>query len=233
METLQTNKPQQNLHEIIQRVASAALFSLDFQSEKQLLSYFQELDRWNRVINLSGIRDQERLVIKHLGDSLLVLKHVALDADGLETVLDVGTGAGIPGLVMKIIRPELYMVLAEAVKKKCSFLRFVCAGLKLRDIYIEQGLISSKHPPDHLPDGGFQLIISQAAGSVKWFVDTALDFLAPGGRMLILKGPAVREELKDLSGFFQALDLEINVIESRLPLLNHRRLLVEITRTKP
>jgi len=223
LEILQTNNSQK-LDEIISRIGLETGYILSPKVQQDLQLYFQELQAWNKKINLTGIKELGTLVQKHLGDTLLLLEHMP---KGVHTVLDIGTGAGIPGILMKIIRPELYMVLAEGVKKKCSFLKFIIAKLGLKDVFVEQRLIGPQTPPRHLPALGFDLIVSQATGSLKWFVETALGFLAPEGSMIMLKGPSGWEEIKSCQFFLQQAGLSINTIETSLPIANHKRLLIE------
>ncbi len=222
---MQTNSSRK-LPELIAGIFQETGIPLNQETGRDLLFYFKELSRWNRVTNLTGIKDPEALVIKHLGDTLLLLSHIPKD---VKTALDIGTGAGVPGLLMKIIRPDMDVVLAEAAKKKCSFLKFIVAGLNLQDIYIEEKLVSPENPPDHLAKNGFDLIVSQATGTVKWFVQTASDFLAPDGSMIILKGPAAREELEHYADFMNEAGLSVSVMEARLPVTGHKRLLIKST----
>ncbi len=222
METLPT-KSCRNLPDLIAALFQRSGLSLDSATAEKLLFYFTELHKWNKVINLTGIREPEGQVIKHLGDTLLLLSHMDIEA---KTVLDIGTGPGVPGLIMKIIRPDLYMVLAESVRKKCSFLRFICASLNLNGIYIEEKRIAHDKQPDHLPANGFDLIVSQAAGSIKWFVKTGLDFVCSSGSMILLKGPAGKQELDKQRGFLESMGLYYSLINTSLPMEGHQRLLI-------
>ncbi len=224
METLQTNSFPK-LCDIIQRVCRNAGVSINKKTEQDLLFYFTELHKWNRVTNLTGIREPESLVLKHLGDTLLLLANVP---EPVETVLDIGTGAGIPGLLMKLIRSDLYIVLAEAAKKKCSFLKFICASLNLTDIWIEEKRIAPDNPPKHLPSKGFDLIVSQAAGSVRWFVETGLDFSSSTGSMILLKGPSGEQELSRHQEFLKNKGLCHSIINAYLPVKGHRRLIIRL-----
>jgi 16S rRNA (guanine527-N7)-methyltransferase len=117
------------------------------------MAYLQQLQLWNRSVNLTGITSDEQIIIKHFVDSLAVLK---IDDIRIGSrLLDVGTGAGFPGIPLKIARPDLNVCLVEPVRKKSSFLRFIVGLLRLErvDIFeetLEQFMI--KHPPDGLFD---------------------------------------------------------------------------------
>ena len=225
METLQTRIKSQKLHEHIEKVLKA--FKRDISQEKKghLERYFLELSRWNEKINLTGIRDIEKLVLKHLGDTLLFEKYLPKN---LSSLLDIGTGAGVPGLLLKILRPELEVFLAEAVKKKCSFLEFIIATLGLKDIHVINKRINGKGF-SKMPPKGLDVITSQATGSIQWLFELSKPLLSEKGIILTLKGPSFKEELKDKEISFGSFRLKS--FEERLPLLNHQRVMVVIERS--
>ena len=166
------------------------------------------------------------MVEKHLGDTLLLLRHMP---EGAGSVMDVGTGPGVPGLILKILEPGLSMTLVESVKKKCSFLRYVISRLGLFDVHVEQIRLSPDNPPASLPEGGFDLIVSQAAGSLAWLLETAAPFLSENGCIVALKGPEINHELSELkkktdSAVKGGLDVEVK--RDKLPSTGARRALV-------
>jgi len=194
-------------------------------ARRDILAYFVELRIWNRVTNLTGLRDPEHMILKHLGDTLLFLKHMPQD---INTVLDIGTGAGVPGLLIKIIRRDILVVLAEATRKKCSFLRFVSARLGLQGIFIEEGFLDKANPPRHIPEGGFDIIVSQAAGPVLWLADTAVDFLAPDGMLISLKGPACQGELDESLPRLKAGGFHVSVVRYAIPVSGRQRVMITL-----
>lgn len=108
----------------------------DEQAAKFMI-YLSQLLQWNRVTNLTSITDPQKIVIKHFVDSLTALAATAFPSQAV--VVDVGAGAGFPGLPLKIVRDDLRLVLIEPVKKKCSFLSSVVGLLKLGDVSIFPG----------------------------------------------------------------------------------------------
>lgn len=108
----------------------------DEQAAKFMI-YLSQLLQWNRVTNLTSITDPQKIVIKHFVDSLTALAATAFPFQAV--VIDVGTGAGFPGLPLKIVRDDLRLVLIEPVKKKCSFLSSITGLLKLGDVSIFPG----------------------------------------------------------------------------------------------
>jgi 16S rRNA (guanine527-N7)-methyltransferase len=108
----------------------------DEQAAKFMI-YLSQLLQWNRVTNLTSITDPQKIVIKHFVDSLTALVATAFPSQAV--VVDVGAGAGFPGLPLKIVRDDLRLILIEPVKKKCSFLSSVAGLLKLSDVSIFPG----------------------------------------------------------------------------------------------
>ena len=106
---------------------------------KYFMFYAEQLLQWNKVTNLTGITSHQEIVSKHFVDSLTAL--VAMNFPQSVTVIDVGTGAGFPGIPLKIIRSDIQLVLIEPTKKKCAFLRSVVGALKLGDVTIFAGTL--------------------------------------------------------------------------------------------
>jgi 16S rRNA (guanine527-N7)-methyltransferase len=111
--------------------------NLTNEQATQFMIYLSQLLQWNRVTNLTSITDPEKIVIKHFVDSLTALAATAFPSEAV--VIDVGAGAGFPGLPLKIARRDLHLVLIEPVKKKCSFLTSIAGLLKLSDVSIFPG----------------------------------------------------------------------------------------------
>lgn len=111
--------------------------NLTNEQAAQFMIYLSQLLQWNRVTNLTSITDPEKIVIKHFVDSLTALAATAFPSQAV--VIDVGAGAGFPGLPLKIARRDLHLVLIEPVKKKCSFLNSITGLLKLSDVSIFPG----------------------------------------------------------------------------------------------
>jgi 16S rRNA (guanine527-N7)-methyltransferase len=100
----------------------------------QFMVYLDEITRWNRTTNLTGLTDRDEIVIKHFVDSITAL--AATDFSHGASVCDIGSGAGLPGIPLRIIRPDLQLVLIEPNKKKCSFLHSVIGSLKLKNVSV-------------------------------------------------------------------------------------------------
>lgn len=132
---------------------------LDSDQVSALASYYRELDRWNQKINLSAIRDTNEIAIKHFLDSLLYSQ--ALEQRKNVSLLDVGSGAGFPGLPLKILAPELHVTLLEPNEKKTSFLRHIIGTLGLKNVsVVSKNLRDFSRVPEG--PGRFSYIVTRA-----------------------------------------------------------------------
>jgi len=163
----------------------------DAAAEERLFAYFRELKHWSRKINLiaKGATDQE-ILEKHFLDSLTLLPLLGGDRPHL---LDVGTGAGFPGLVCKAVDPTLRVTLVEPRLKRVSFLRHVTRTLGVSDASI---LACRVEDEEMLPsDSGFTHITSRAVTEIKVFLEMSRRFAGPGVQVICMKGPKWEEEL--------------------------------------
>ena len=121
--------------------AASLGISVTPEQSKSFIIYLDQLKAWNRTTNLTSITEDVEIVIKHFIDSIAVLNAVDFEANSL--VFDIGTGAGFPGIPLKIIRQDLRMVLIEPSKKKASFLRYIVGLLRLKQMEIYEGSLES------------------------------------------------------------------------------------------
>lgn len=155
---------------------------------RRLLSYLELLRRWNRAFNLTSVREPVAMVRKHLLDSLAVLPFLRG-----ERIIDVGSGAGLPGLVIAIARPDCAYVVLDSAGKKTRFMRHVTARLGLANVEVVQSRVE-----DYAPANGFDTVISRAFSSLQDFARLAGHLAGPGGRLLAMKGRLETDELEDL-----------------------------------
>ncbi|MCB1956286.1 MAG: 16S rRNA (guanine(527)-N(7))-methyltransferase RsmG [Rhodocyclaceae bacterium] len=181
-------------------------------AQARLLAYARLLLKWNRVYNLTAIRNPSEVVSHHLLDSLSVLPWI----DSVVRLADVGSGGGLPGIPLAIARPDLQVVSVEAVGKKASFQQQARIELGLDNFQPVHGRIEDQ------PGGEFDAVISRAFADVGDFVRLSLPMLAPGGRLLAMKGAFPDEELASLPG---GLRVERSV-ELTVPFLDARRHLI-------
>ncbi len=187
-------------------------------TEKEIaafLVYLAELRKWNRAYNLTGLKKDEEVVVKHFLDSLLFLK---VFPEGIRTVADIGSGAGFPGIPVRIVRPDLTLFLVEPAKKKTVFLRHIVSRLCLSDAEVIDARI------EDIEGLRVDAAMTRALFSVEEFQRKAGRILNENGVLILNKGPKLREELK-------GLDMKnISVTDLRLPFQNITRHLVVVRR---
>jgi 16S rRNA (guanine527-N7)-methyltransferase len=160
---------------------------------ESLLAYLDLLSRWNKTYNLTAVRDPAGMVSRHVLDSLSVLPWL----EG-GTLLDAGTGAGLPGVPLAIVRPELKVTLLDSAGKKIRFLRHVQRELGLGNIFPVQARLE-----EFVPHAGFAMIISRAFAELSQFALAARHLLEPGTRLLAMKGRLPEEEISHLPAWIR------------------------------
>lgn len=188
----------------------------------KLLEFLAELERWNRKTNLVAPAPSADLVVLHLADSLAPLADLP-SAPPL-TVLDLGSGAGLPGLVFKILRPAWQITLAESSPKKTAFLKSAALRLGLEGLGFRAGRLTENAAP---PAERFGLVAARALAALPRFLRLARPWLAPGGILLAYKGPRTDQELEAAAGLLDDLGLVLHTRRDyQLPFLNRRRVLL-------
>ena len=177
-----------SLREQLVEGAGALGVILSPSDEKHLLAYLALLDKWNRVYNLTAVRETKRMVSNHLLDSLAIMPYVETGR-----VLDVGSGGGLPGIPLAIARPELQVMLIDSIAKKTAFLLQTKAELMLENVSVVNGRVEA-----HQDATGFNTITSRAFSDLKEFVTLTRHLLSPGGRWLAMKGLYPHEEIAAL-----------------------------------
>jgi 16S rRNA (guanine527-N7)-methyltransferase len=165
--------------------------SLNAEQYEQLLRYRHELLDWNTRMNLTAITDAEEVLLKHFLDSLSLLSVY----DGpLTRALDIGTGAGFPGLVLKIVRPQWQMTLLEATGKKVTFLQHVIDVLQLKDVEAIHGRAEElAHRSDYR--GAFDLVTARAVAALPLLLEYAAPYCRVGGTLVFPKKGDLAEEI--------------------------------------
>ena len=200
-------------------IAGAAQLGVELSERQaqQLIRLLDELDDWNQRINLTAIRERSAQITKHLLDSLSVQPFL----QG-ERVLDVGTGAGFPGLPLAIVNPSKQFVLLDSTAKKLKFIDHAAGLLELPNVQTVHTRAENFRPAQR-----FEIVLSRAVGPVEQFVKWAGHLSVGGGRLLAMKGRHPQEELAKLpSGWKLAAVHRLNV-----PALDEERHLVEICRS--
>jgi 16S rRNA (guanine527-N7)-methyltransferase len=166
-----------------------AALALPGELAPPLLAYLDLLARWNRAYNLTAVREPREMVPRHLLDSLAMEPFL----DGIATLADLGTGPGLPGIPLAIARPGLRVTLVEANGKKARFLREAVRTLGLDNAEVAESRIEALDRP-----GAFDAITARALASLPQILGFGGHLLAPGGRLLAMKGARPDEEIAAL-----------------------------------
>lgn len=165
-------------------------------SREVMIDYLRELTTWNATYNLTAVRDPLAMVTRHLLDSLAIMPFVSG-----ASLVDVGSGAGLPGVVLAIARPKLDVTVVEANRKKAAFLRHVRRRLALDNVTVIQQRVEG-----YAPEARFDIVTCRAFASAAQAASLSGHLIAPGGRVLLMKGRDPSAELADLPLDFQAVD---------------------------
>ena len=188
---------------------------LDARRQGLLLDYLDLLTRWNRAYNLTAVRDPAQMVVRHLLDSLATAPYLAG-----QRLIDVGTGAGLPGVPLAILHPDREFHLLDSNGKKTRFLFQVKTALRLDNMIVQHRRVES-----YRPEEGFDAVLSRAFASLRDMVTGCRQLLVPGGVFLAMKGAYPTGELEAFSDLCRVE--AVHPLE--VPGLAEERHLVELT----
>lgn len=213
---------------LVQGAAELGIRLHDTQAA-QLQRYAALLQEWNEKMNLTAITDDEGIAVKHFLDSMTALEtgHVR------GRVIDVGTGAGFPGLVLKIVRPDIRLTLLDSLQKRLTFLEEVVGQLGVEGVEFvharaEDGARRMREQ--------FDTVVSRAVANMTVLAELCLPFLKVGGRFLALKGPLADEELERAKRAIHILGGVVeSVFEAKIPFseLSHKIIIIKKVRQTP
>ncbi|CAB3780762.1 Ribosomal RNA small subunit methyltransferase G [Paraburkholderia caffeinitolerans] len=209
------------LARLLKEGAQALSLDLNERQHEQLLAYVALLAKWNAVYNLTAIRDPRQMLIQHILDSLSILPHLPTRADA--SVLDVGSGGGLPGIVLAIARPDWQVTLNDIVQKKSAFQSQAKAELGLANLSVVTGRVESLRPGIEVPKK-FDLIVSRAFAELADFVTLARHLVADGGAIWAMKGVRPDTEIERLPAGARTLQ----TIRLTVPMLDAERHLTEV-----
>ena len=161
---------------------------LPFNIGAPLTAYLDLLQKWNRVYNLTAVRDPQRMITHHLIDSLAVLPY--LDAAPVQRVLDVGSGAGLPGIPLALARPQWAVTLLDSNHKKGAFLQQAITELAMANAQVFVGRVEA-----FVPGEPYDVAISRAFSDLATFAAAAVRQIGRSGRLIAMKGVFPHEEL--------------------------------------
>jgi len=202
------------LEEHLARGAKAMGLALESGCVSQLVAYVRLLEKWSRTHNLTAVRDPQEMVSRHLLDSLAILPYL----QGPQ-VIDVGTGAGLPGIVLACARPDLHFTMLDSNRKKLAFVRQAVHALNLRNVSVV-----AARAEEFRTGRPFDTLVSRAFASIPDMLAACGHLAGPESRFLAMKGVLPREELAQLPPSFQVID----IITLEIPGLGAERHLVII-----
>ena len=189
---------------------------LEPAAQEKLLAYIALLAKWNRVYNLTAIREPERMLSHHVLDSLAVLPHLEGPA-----IADIGSGAGLPGIPLALARPDWRVALIESNHKKTAFLRQAAIELGLGNVDVREERAEAV-----APRGVYDAVISRAFSDLAEFVAAAAALSKPGGDLIAMKGVHPYEEIAALPEgcrLEKVVSLEVPGLEAERHLVIMRR----------
>ena len=190
--------------------------ALPAPARERLLVYLALIEKWNRVYNLTAIREPDKMLVHHLLDSLAVAPHVTG-----QSILDVGSGAGLPGIPLALAKPEAVVTLLEANHKKSAFLRQAAIELALANVEVVNARVENWEAPRR-----YSVVISRAFSDLAEFVGLAGRLCADGGLLAAMKGVHPHEELALLPAGYRVK----NTLALHVPGLEAERHLILIER---
>lgn len=217
-----------SFNELIKKESEKLGIILSEYQIEQFYRYYELLTEWNKVMNLTAITEMDEVVIKHFVDSLSLVK--AVDDFGMKetTVIDVGTGAGFPGIPLKIVYPTIRITLLDSLNKRIKFLEEVVKELKLDDVNMVHGR-AEDYGRDKIYREQFDFCVSRAVANLSTLSEYCLAFVKKDGYFISYKSGKLEEELKAAKSAIKKLSSEvIDVTEFTLPDSEAGRTLVKI-----
>lgn len=193
---------EQKLAVTLAQLIEEAGLDLNSQQQQQCIQYVALLDKWNSAYNLTSVREPQEMLIKHVMDSLVVAPHLIG-----ERFIDVGTGPGLPGVLLAIFYPQKHFTLLDSLGKRIRFLNQVKLQLKLDNIQPLQSRVE-----DHQPEQGYDGVISRAFASMNDMLQWCRHLPGANGRFFAMKGAAVQEEIAALPDFVKVASVQPLVV---------------------
>ena len=195
---------------------------------QQFYEYMNLLIEWNKKINLTAITEPEDIILKHFIDSLTISKYV----NGKEKIADIGTGAGFPGIPIKIINPNVEMFLIDSLNKRIKFLEEVITRENLKNVYaIHARAEEIGHNKEYREK--FDIVTSRAVARLNVLLEYMMPLLKIGGKCICLKGPNAEDELHEAKNALEILGGKIEKVEEIvLPDSDNKRKIIVIEAVK-
>lgn len=206
-----------NYQEKIKQGSDALGLELSDDQCEKLAAYIALLDKWNKVYNLTSVRNPKEMISRHLLDSLAILPYLTGD-----TLLDVGSGGGLPGIPIAIVKPELAVTLLDSNSKKTRFLHQAKAELALENVTVVHARIEQADLPL------FSMVTARAFSTITDILDLAGRHCDDAGCLLLMKGVFPQQELDDVAGEYAIQD----IVSLDIPDCDGQRHIIRIVKNK-
>lgn len=214
--------------EKFKKVLSEYGYLLSEHQFEQFIKYYELLVEWNERMNLTAITEFEEVLLKHFADSLSIIK--VIDLNTVSSLIDIGTGAGFPGIPIKIMYPDLNVTLLDSLQKRIGFLDEVISVLKLDKINTIHGRAEDFAKPDKLRES-YDICVSRAVANLSSLTELCLPYVKVDGSFISYKSDKVNDEL---SGAVKAIEMIGGSLEKKeiFNIENNTRALVVIRKIK-
>ena len=213
------------LQEILVEGAKELGIELSERQIEQFLTYLEILRNWNKRMNLTSLKDPREIIVSHFLDSLTILK--AVDTKEISAI-DLGTGAGFPGIPLKILRPEISLSLLDSSRKRIEFLKYLSKSLKLKGLEIIWGRAEEYGKKEGYRER-YDVVLARALARLNILAELGIPFLKIRGLFIAQKGQKLKGELEEARRAIEILGGELKgIISLRLPFSHKSRKLVVI-----
>lgn len=203
---------------------------LTAKQEEQFNKYYELLIDWNEKINLTAITEYDEVLKKHFEDSISICEHINMN--DVESVIDVGTGAGFPGIPIKIMFPHIKLTLLDSLNKRINFLNIVIEELGLTDVTTVHGRAEDLAKKPEFRES-FDLCVSRAVANLSTLSELCIPFVKLNGRFVSYKAEKADMELKDATNAIKLLGgTDVDVKDVILPDTDYQRKMIIISKGK-
>lgn len=217
-----------NHWENLELAAQQVGMEIDEKKKEQLKEYLHLLQSWNKVMNLTAIDDEPGIIYKHFLDCIYYLSYARIKPG--QKIVDLGTGAGFPGIPLKILYPQTEVYLVDSLQKRLKFLQEVIEKLQLKEISLIHGRAEDLGKDPHYREK-FDVVLSRAVASLPVLTEYCLPFVKVGGHLAAAKGPQIQEELAQAQKAISVLGGKLEeVYEFQLPYIQEGRSVIIISK---
>ena len=214
-----------NLERMLKEGADELGIALGVENINKFFIYLEELKIWSKKINLTGLKKDEDIIINHFLDSLSILKYLKEDS----TLLDIGTGAGFPGLPLSIVCSKCFVTVLDSVEKKIMFVRNLKRILKLQNI--KAIVVRAEDKENGVKRNSYDFVVTRAVSDIRSVTKISRPYLKENGRMIVMRGDKGEIELEGMSKDDEYSEFSVEKVDVfYLPINGSKRVNIVFTR---